>query len=55
MDDQKKTVIYQGRPINVEDIPKQAQSLAERAGINGDVSQGQEAIKLMEFYKNLDK
>ncbi len=55
MDDQNKTVIYQGRSINVEDIPQLINSLLER--VTTDPKEGQryadEAKRLIEFSKNL--
>ncbi len=51
-----KTAIYEGRPINIDDIPSQINSLIERSEINHDESSkyGEEAHKLDEFKKSLD-
>lgn len=55
MDEQNRTVIYQGRPINVKDIPQLISSLLERSANDPDNAQkyADEAKKLIEFSKNL--
>ena len=55
MDDQNRTVIYEGRRINVEDIPKMIDSLLARCAIDPDNAQkyAEEAKKLIEFSKTL--
>lgn len=55
MDGQNETVIFEGRPINVRDIPGLINSLLDRAA--SDPVDGQkyadEAKKLIEFSKSL--